>query len=89
MIVPEATVTPVTATFWPPEPPVTVVVTVPGELNCHPLGAVRINVPPAEKPLLTVSVRTIFPNVVHCGEVAFAALSAEMFVPPLPAVTVT
>ena len=63
--------------------------TEPGELNRHPDGAVRISVPEPENEPFVVSVMTIFPSVVKAGVVAFCALSAERFVPPLPAVTVT
>jgi len=39
--------------------------------------------------LLRFDVMTMFPSVVYVGVVAFAALSAEILVPPDPAVTVT
>ncbi len=62
-------------------------------LNVHPLGAVRINVLNAEavsaKSVVAPSVMTMLPRAVKTGEVAFAALSAEMFVPPVAAVTET
>src|SRR5262245_52045727 len=62
-------------------------------LNAHPFGAVRINVfaapPVSAKSLFAPSVMTMLPRVVYAGDVAFAALSAEMFVPPEAAVTLT
>src|SRR5919197_6386294 len=62
-------------------------------LKLQPLGAVRMRVllvPVAKSPLLApLSAMTMFPSVVYCGDVALAALSADMLVPPLAGVTVT
>lgn len=61
-------------------------------LKFHHVGAVSMIVQ-----LLTLAGMSAFahsailicPSAVHVGEVAFAALSAEIFVPHVPAVTVT
>lgn len=62
------------------------------ELNSHPVGGVRMSVTPvcfAAKSVFAVSAILIDPRVVQPGLDAFAALSAEMFVPPVAGVTVT
>ena len=61
------------------------------ELNSQPVGAVKVIVAlvlPLGISLLAADVITIFPSVVKVGDVPFAALSAEIFVPPVAAVTV-
>src|SRR6266446_10502773 len=79
-------VTAIVAEVMSPPPPVTLPV---ADLKVHPLGAVKISVPVPISPLpLPASAMTIFPRIVYCGDVAFAALSADI-VPPVAAVTVT
>src|ERR1051325_6715782 len=60
-------------------------------LNSNPAGALStsFNPEPVEKSFLLPSVMTIGPSVVHAGEVALAALSAEMLVPLVAGVIVT
>src|SRR5882724_762097 len=59
-------------------------------LNSNPTGAFKANVPPPMPPLsLPASVITIAPKLVQAGETALAAVSAEIPLPPLAAVTVT
>ena len=60
-------------------------------LNSKPGGAFRRRVrpEPASKSPLKPSVMTIGPKVVHAGELALAALSAGMAVPPVAGVTIT
>jgi len=62
-------------------------------LKFHPAGAESIKVilvPVAKSPLaLLGSLITILPKVVNAGDTLFAALSAEMLVPPVAVVIVT
>src|ERR1043166_8129445 len=64
-------------------------VTLAAVLKFHPAGAFSINVTfaPIAKSPFAPSVTTIFPSVVNDGELAFAALSAEI-VPPVAVVIV-
>ena len=60
-------------------------------LNSKPAGTVRINLTPSPSPksASAPSAMVIAPSVVHAGEAAFAAVSAEMPPPPVAPVTVT
>ena len=60
-------------------------------LNANPAGVFRISVTPvpAVKSELAPSFMEMGPRVVHAGEVALAAVSAKMFVPPVALVIVT
>lgn len=61
-------------------------------LKLQPLGAVRIRVAfvcSFAMSFVELEAITIFPSVVHAGLMALAALSAEIFVPPVAAVTET
>src|ERR1043165_8707787 len=59
-------------------------------LNSNPAGAFnkRTTLEPGLKSLLFPSLMTIGPRVVQLGDVALAALSAEMLAPPLAGVFV-
>jgi hypothetical protein len=60
-------------------------------LKVHPLGAFTVNVTPvpAEKSDTAPSVKMMFPSVVYKGDMALAALSAVIPVPPVAFVIVT
>ena len=60
------------------------------ELNCQPFGALRISVlpEPTGKSPFAVSVMTMFHRAVKAGAAPLAALSADIPVPPVAAVTV-
>jgi hypothetical protein len=60
-------------------------------LNAKPDGALRIRVTlvPAAKSALAPSAIVTAPRVVHAGDEALAAVSADMLLPPAAPVTVT
>src|ERR1043166_1799738 len=79
-----------TKSSLPPEPETLLEVAEPTPgLNCQPAGAVRMRgvLLWTGKSLLACSRMTMLPRVVKAGVATLAALSAEMLVPPVPAVT--
>src|SRR5438552_16719981 len=60
-------------------------------LNSNPAGALktRVSAGPGPKSPLLPSVITMGPKVVHAGELALAALSAGMAVPPVAGASIT
>src|SRR6266567_715970 len=62
------------------------------ELNCHPLGSVRVKVLlfPTAKSVVAASVRTMLPNAVNAAPlVELTHLSAERSLPPTGSVMIT